>query len=578
MKKLIILFAILSVFISCDEDFLSVNDPNSLTPANFPASGGDMEQILQGVYSSMHAYGLYGHTMGPKTVFCWDHTQDMAWQGTQTWINLCQNDTVPSDGFIEDTWRDSYKGIQRANTILEFVTEFREDNTVGLTPEELDLYEGQAYFLRSWFYFNLIAIWGEDFIIDGQGGDAAGVPIITEVATSNEVTNVPRSSVGEVWNFIIDDLTKANALLNGATWSGTDIYKIDTWAVKAFLGKVYAYTDDWTSARPLLQDVIANSGKSLVPFDIYKDMFNGTNEFNNESLIEIPLTNDISGDDNDESTTGSWIPMIMAPSHNSSPDGGTPVGAGWSNTFPHEKNLSRFGYTIDHYFDAGVTEAHSDNVRDGYVDEVLQARADKSYDPRLWVSTLQPYVDSLLVGGIPTAISHYHDGVEVERQAWSFRKYINLEARQRNIGNGGSNIYILRMAEVYLLYAEALIETGDPIQGLEYLNKVKRRAYDYPIDSPSPVDYISLTDQTSANDPVLANDPLKYERFAELFGEGKKWYDTRRWKIGAEEAAYYESVRGGSINWQETDYAQPIPTLEIENNPAIDFSNQNPGY
>lgn len=578
MKKYIALLMTVLLFTSCNEEFLSLDNPNSLTPANFPTSSGDVEQMLQGVYGNMHAFGLYGHTMMPKSVYCWDHTQDMAWQGTQTWINLCQNDTNPSDAFIADTWKDSYKGVQRANTVLETIARFREDNTADLTAEEMDLYEGQAYFLRSWFYFNLISIWGEDFIIDGQGGDAAGVPIVTTVATSNDVTNVPRSTVREVWDLIIDDLLKADTLLEGVTWSGADAYKISTWGVKAFLGKVYGFTDNWASARPLLQDVVENSGKSLVPFSVYKEMFNGDNEFNNESLIEIPLENDVSGDDDNDLTTGSWIGMIIAPSHNSSPTGGSPVGAGWSNSFPHEKNLRRFGYTIDHYFDANVTQPDAANVRAGYVDEVLQARQDKTYDPRLTVATLQPYVDSMMVSGVPTAISHYHDGVEVNRQAWSFRKYVYLKDRQRVVRNGGANIYILRMAEVYLLYAEALIDTGSPAEGLEYLNKVKRRAYDYPIDAPSPVDYTSLTDQTSADDPVLGNDPLKYERFAELFGEGKKWYDTRRWKNGAEEAAYYESIRGGVINWADTDYAQPIPTLEIENNPAIDFSDQNPGY
>src|SRR5690606_34325961 len=108
-----------------------------------------------------------------------------------TWINLCQNDTNPSDAFLADAWKDSYKGVQRANTILEIMDAQREDSTIGLSNEQIELYEGQAYFLRAWFYFNLISIWGEDFIIDGQGREAAGVPIITEVATSNDVTSVP---------------------------------------------------------------------------------------------------------------------------------------------------------------------------------------------------------------------------------------------------------------------------------------------------------------------------------------------------------------------------------------------------
>jgi hypothetical protein len=132
------------------------------------------------------------------------------------------------------------------------------------------------------------------------------------------------------------------------------------------------------------------------------------------------------------------------------------------------------------------------------------------------------------------------------------------------------------MADVYLLYAEACLNTNDNTTALEYINKVHRRAYGYPVNSPSPVDYISLTDKTMANDPALANNPLRYERFAELFGEGTWWFDVCRWKIGAEEAAYYSKTNGGPIMWDDNrSYAQPIPITEIQTNPSI---KQNPGY
>jgi len=290
----ILYFALL---FSCSQDYLDLSNPNALSSANYPASTADVEQMLQGVYGTQHAYGLYGHTMMTKNFFCWDHTMNLAWQGTQTWINLAQNDTKPSDGFLRDTWRDSYMGVQRANTILQVVADFRENKPGVISTADLDAFEGQAYYLRGWFYFNLISIWGEDFIINGQGGDKMGVPIITSVAESNSVTNVPRSSVRQCWDLVIDDLTKSADLLNGVTWSGADIYKANSMSVKALLGKAYGFTDDWPSALPILNDVVLNSGKSLGSFDVLKHMWNGNkaNEFNNESLLEIPLNNDVTG-------------------------------------------------------------------------------------------------------------------------------------------------------------------------------------------------------------------------------------------------------------------------------------------
>src|SRR3712207_6347738 len=139
--------------------------------------------------------------------------------------------------------------------------------------------------------------------------------------------------------------------------------------------------------------------------------------------------------------------------------------------------------------------------------------------------------------------------------------------------NNPSNFYWLRLADVYLLYAESLANTGDNAQALEYINKVKRRAYSYPVEGTSPVDYQTLTDKTEATDPVLGNDPLKYERWAEFFGEGNWWFDVRRWQIGDKEANYYQRVRGGAIEWAPTDYAQPIPVQELNANTKI---TQNP--
>ncbi|MEQ8684549.1 MAG: RagB/SusD family nutrient uptake outer membrane protein [Imperialibacter sp.] len=583
MKKYIVILSF-AFLMGCSEEFLSVDNPNALTPSAFPTSAADLESILIGVYGTQHGYGLYGHTILAKGYHVWDHTMNLAWQGTQTWINQAQNDTRPSDEFLKDIWKDSYKGVIRANSLLESVEGFRSGEVkpaTTVTGDQLDKFEGQALYLRAWFYYNLIIIFGEDMIINGQGRDAMGVPIVLKTANSVSETFVGRASVGEVWDQIKDDLQKSLALMGTTTWSGADRFKINQWGLKGLLGKMYALTGDWETAKGYLKDVIDNSGKSLVPFNVYKNMYNSdpANEFNSESLIEIALEDDNVGRSNDETSLGSWYASIVAPSIVIND---LPLASSWSNEFIHEKNLARFGFTQAHYFQDGVVEPRASNVRPGYVTEALALRADplnSPVDPRLYIAGFQPYADSIMADGKKTAISHFADGVEVNRPAWSFRKYVNVTERQRLIRDSGANFYLLRLADVYLLYAEASIETGDIATGLEYINKVHRRAYNLPVDVPHPSDYVTLTDATKAvGDPELGNNVLRYERFVELFGEGQKWTDTRRWKNGSAEAAIYQTVRGGMINWEDTDYAQPIPTLEIENNVAINFSDQNPGY
>ncbi len=567
-------FILLVSLSSCTEDFIDVTNPDALSTANYPGSVNDLQQLLTGVYGSQHFNGLFGHNMYGKILYMWSHTADLSWQGTPTWIALAQNNSQPNDGFLNGTWQDAWVGVQRSNTLLENLASYRENSAKEPEKATLDLIEGQALFLRAWYYYYLINIWGESFIVDGQGGDSKGVPIITDVSSSLDETQAPRATVRQVWDFIISDLKAAESLLANNKWSGNDVYKGDVWAVKGFLGKAYVYTQDWSNAQTYLNDVITNSGKSLVPFETYKDMFNGKNEFNAESLYELNLNVDMTARGGGATSMGSSVGMVLAPSFVG--DDGTAAASAWSNVFPHAKNIERFGFDEGHYFPSGTSQVSPDNVDPAYVSNSIQARQNKTVDPRLWVSCLQPYVDSMIVNGEERAISHYLDIHELDMEAWSFRKYINLEGTETEINMAnGSNFYWLRLADIYLLYAETLMNNGDNAMALEYINKVKRRAYGYPIDANSPVDYMSLSDNTMASDPVLMNDPLKYERWAELFGEGHWWFDVRRWQIGAQEAGYYERVRGGTIQWESTDYAQPIPILEINANIQME---QNPGY
>ncbi len=561
----IIAFALLSLMISCKEDFVEVTNPNTLSPENFPTTMSHLDLMLHTVYASQHNYGMYKHALLTKGLYMWDHTANLQWLGTPSWNAMGQNNTLPNGAEIRDTWRDAWVGVQRANAMLDAVTTFREKYAVETNLTDLDHIEGQAHFLRAWFYYYLINIWGESFIVNGQGGEALGVPIIKEVASTLEQARVSRATVRETWDFILEDLGAAEGLLADKVWTGAkDKHKAGIWAVKGFLGKAYLFTGDRANARTYLKDVIDNSGKSLVPFDVYKDMFNDENEFNAESIFEIQLTADPAPPGRDNGM-GSSVGMVASPTFVN--DQGGPANAGWSNIYPHQKNVLRFGfkeYTSGPFL-PGTAAINSSNVDPAYVATSVMLRETKAVDPRLWVSMLQPYVDTMVIDNKKRAISHFN--VELNIHAWSFRKNVNLTGTSFVVGNNdGANFYWLRLADVYLMYAEVV---EDNAIALEYINKVKRRAYGYPVDSPSPVDYTSLVDETLASDLVLGNDPLKYERWAEFFGEGHWWFDVRRWQIGDEEAAYYGNIRSGVIDWVDSDYAQPIPQSELEANANI---------
>ena len=590
MKKTIKIFTLVLVLgcASCGDDFLEVSDTNVLSTSQFPTNLKHMDLLLNAIYANQHSQGLYGMSYLGMTIYSLGNIQNMGWRNDDFRNQMLTHEVRSGNSYLHEAWRDLFRGIQQCNTFLDRAPVVRESITNDADLATLNRMEGEAYFMRAWHYFMAEGLFGESFIHNGQGGDKLGMPIIVNPATSFEEMRVSRSTVRETWDFIISDLKEAEKLLANAT----DEKRVTKWAVKSFLGKVYVFTEDWESAKTSLKDVIDNSGKELVTFDVYREMFYGsTNERNKESIFEISLkAKPGEGWGSWGESVGTNSAMVFAPTFLAS--NGNRSSTGWGNSFPADENLRRFGFTLDAPTwqtnpDFNPGQAHGMHNYQMMPDPTFLAesrnlRDNKLADPRLWVATRQVFEDSTRVDGTWYRIWPQHetpwneiDGVQ---HAWSFNKYVNKTRSEYNDNvQNGNNMYWLRLADIYLLYAEALINSnGDEALALEYINKVHRRAYGLAVNTPSAKDYSSISDATLATDPVLANNPLRYERYVELFAESHWWFDVCRWKIGAEEAAFHNTTSVGDIIWNDdTDYAMPIPIAEIEANPAMQ---QNFGY
>ncbi|AZA83645.1 RagB/SusD family nutrient uptake outer membrane protein [Chryseobacterium lactis] len=128
--------------------------------------------------------------------------------------------------------------------------------------------------------------------------------------------------------------------------------------------------------------------------------------------------------------------------------------------------------------------------------------------------------------------------------------------------DGGSNVVVLRLAEVYLLMAECYAKTNDPVNGNLYLNKIKNRA--------------GLTSVTIADSTDLL-DEIALERRKELIGEGHRWFDlVRTGKAIQVMTAHFQNTPGyGTAQIQPYNLLMPVPQNQINTDPAI---KQNPGY
>lgn len=591
----------------CKKDPELVGPKDQYSTGNYPATLNDLESVLAPGYSNLRDQHLFGFNYLTKMMANATHAGNSA-HSDADWLGFIDvSNMQPANGFVAGVWQALYAGVKNTNVALAGADFFEKNYAKEADKPKIDLIRGQAYFLRAYYYFQLENLYGQDHLVNPTAKDTMGVPLFKGLPKSFEETQQPRAHKDAVWALIESDLQTAASLLKGKVWTGNDLGRVTEWAAKGLLGKAYVFRKEWTKAKTVLKDVIDNSGKTLMPYAKYRDAFIGisANEFNEESLFELNIDQDSKGGYGVYSgaANATSINGLIFPPYSLGNDGqeatSVPLGYG-GNIGLHDKNVLRFGYPEGTYTlvdnpdfddDEDASYKNPKKIMDpAYKTRALAVRTNKTADPRLYVNTLQPWLDSVKRDGTnwyPVSRPAYimGDANLNEQYGWSFRKYAPIFNHMDNVGPAdAANIYILRLADVYLLYAEACANTSDETNALIYLNKVKRRAYSLPIDVPSSIDYKSLTGETmakgEANDPVLGNNPLYYERWAEFFNEAQWWFDVCRWHIGASEAAFYvtaRSLNGVAFKWTDKSYAWPIPITELNSNPKL-AGQQNPGY
>ncbi|TDX00816.1 RagB/SusD family nutrient uptake outer membrane protein [Dinghuibacter silviterrae] len=595
-KRIYTALALLVLGAGCAKDPSLVGPTNAYSTSNYPSTLDGLNSVLAPCYSNLRDPGLFGFHFLPKAISNSEHAVNSIYNGDASWNDMAAVNVSPTNEYVNEAWQVLFTGVKNCNVLLEGADLFTQHYAKSSDLPTVALIKGQAYFLRAYYYFELECLYGEDNVPSPSATDTLGVPIFNGVPTTLAQSQQPRSSIKNVWALIESDLQQAATLLKGQVWTGNDEGRVTDVAAEALLGKAYVFTKNYAAAKTMLSTVIG-SGKGLVGYDTLRGEFIGITayKFNRESLFELNIDQNsyggygvYSGAANSTTIMGLiWPPWALG--SDGTEGNCTPMGYG--NEIAHWKNVLRYGYKLGTYnlvanpnYNAakGPSYNNPQEVMDPvYKAAALAARTNGTVDPRLYISMLQPWVDSVSPDGqhwYPVSRPNFEQGAGT--YGWSIRKYTPVFNNINNVGPADDvNLHLLRMADVYLLYAEACANTGDPSDALEYINKVKRRAYGYPINSASPIDYASLTAATMAPDPSLANNPLYYERWAELFNEGQWWLDVCRWHLGPNEAAYYGSAYNVTtpLSWSDKSYVWPIPLNETNSNPLV-ANQQNPGY
>jgi hypothetical protein len=166
-------------------------------------------------------------------------------------------------------WGNFYQGITCCNLVLAHVPAINMDTT--LRTRIL----GEARFLRAWYYFMLINIYGD-------------IPLITTPLNANQL-QVPKSAASTIYTTVIEpDLQAAMSMLpiNYKT-DPTDVGRATNGAATALLSKVYLYQQNWDSAMIYAERVINSGQYSLMP--IYRQDFDADHKNNQESIFEVQM-------------------------------------------------------------------------------------------------------------------------------------------------------------------------------------------------------------------------------------------------------------------------------------------------
>ncbi|TXE13154.1 RagB/SusD family nutrient uptake outer membrane protein [Seonamhaeicola algicola] len=516
-KILSLIFLSMLAFVSCDEsNFLEEINPNAITTETFWQSEKQFNSALTTVYGALQFPSVSGGELQYEFVLG-DIAGTESWYRPNAFRNLTYNDGIYH---ITDKWDQLYVGIFRANQVIQFIQQ--ADPTVFNGNAKAEI-EGQARFLRAFFYFQLAHTYG-------------GAVIHNEVAEGLEDFNKPFSSIDDVnTTIIIPDLQFAIENLP-QTWDNKNVGRATWGAATSLLGKVHLYDENWPTAATLFKQVIDSDVYALTR-DI-TDNFWHENEFNEESIFEVNYSFDIA-----PGVPGSVVDDNAFESGAESTAMATAVG---------QLNFGAFNTVLPSY-----------NLHEMLVNDEVDPNNpinDGNLESRRMNATIAPSNFEGLYYQLPQG----------EPRGWGFGQsaYVKKHSNwyhlpaEPALSRSGINFRHIRYADVLLMYAEAIINaSGDYATAIEYIDMVRKRAGVYTLQQYMDMNggmfpQLHISKQVHGTQPLVpANAQTvlthiqRVERTVELCFEGHRWKDLVRWGIVKE---VFDELRADEI-WRENN-------------------------
>lgn len=528
MKKINFIIVCLTLFAisSCkkllDEKLVStVNDQYLNSKAGF-------EDAVKATYSSLRNF--YGSERGMSlTVFGTD-SYTRGSDGSWKFVNDYTSQLDARTGIVTEVWNEFYKAINTANAVVG-----RADKVVGFDPVLKDKRVAEARFLRAQYYFILVQMFG---------------PVhLTLQENTAAISTASRAPIASIYKAIIADLEFAVSKLEPDI-KKTDYGRATKPAAEHLLAKVYLTratssakeTDDYSKAAQYAKNVINNYSFRLLP-DYAKVFEQGAGETNDEVIWSVQYTSDPL-----TNSTGNNAHVFFLMEYDVQP--------GMQRDVANGRPFKRFRPTN---FTLGLWDRNNDSRYDKNFKSVFYCNKPGTYSINGKTVTLASGDTAIWLPGVELSASviagkNYQvipPSKYTPKLYPSLTKFLDPLRPDKTTFEGSRDFLAFRLAETYLIAAEASMYIGNLAEAAGYVNKVRRRAA-YPgkelLMEITPVD--------------LTIDFILDERDRELLGEQLRWFDlTRTGKLFERVKKYNVEAAPGIKDFH---ILRPIPQSQID--------------
>ncbi|WP_202866461.1 RagB/SusD family nutrient uptake outer membrane protein [Flavobacterium cupreum] len=419
-----------------------------------------------------------------------------------------------SAALVRDVWNSRYVGIKHCNILLDNI-----NKVPGLSDDLKKRYIAEARAIRAFHYFILMNNFGD-------------VPLVTKEISIEESRKMPRTPKKDVLQFILDELDFAKILPN--SYASTDKGRFTKGAAMALKARVLLCESRWQEVANICDALINKdeAGNLDLFSGSYADLFKPQNKNNIEVLLDVqfmPINRE-------QNTQYYLIP---------------PSFGGFAAISPTQELVDSYllsnGKTIA---DASYNELNPYNNRDPRLDATVIRHGSQLENANGSFTTIN------------TALGTGDDSINNSSNSTPTGYYVSkfYDKTARNMLYSGSNLILIRYADVLLMYAEAkakLNQFGQAEWDLT-IKKLRTRA--------------GFTNPAALNYPAVSSSEMEEiihrERRSELAMEGLRLMDLRRWKSA-------ETVLNDWVHGMKTNEAPLIDNGYVRVEKRIFNANKN---